>query len=107
MIRTYIASPYTLGDQAANVKVQIDCANNLMDLGYCPFAPLLSHFHHLHYPRSYDSWLMWGHEWVLTCDVLLRLPGKSPGADLEVKLAIKHNIPVVYSISELVDKFPV
>jgi len=106
MKRVYIASPYTIGDQAANVKVQIDCANELMDLDYCPFAPLLSHFHHLHYPRSYESWVEWGQEWVKACDAVLRLPGESYGADNEVLLALKHNILVVYSVKELLNFLP-
>ena len=35
-IKVYIASPYTLGDVAVNVKNQIDAANELLELGYLP-----------------------------------------------------------------------
>jgi hypothetical protein len=45
--------------------------------------------------------MMLDKEWVLRCDCLLRLPGESPGADEEVELAVKNNIPVFYSIDEL------
>ena len=102
MKRVYIASPYSIGDQAINVRRQIDCANNLMDLGLVPYAPLLSHFQHLVHPRSIEDWYRFDNEWVKACHYLLRLPGKSKGADDEVELAIRHGIPVVTSIEELV-----
>jgi hypothetical protein len=31
----YIASPYTIGDVAANVHVQIEAAHKIMDAGHC------------------------------------------------------------------------
>lgn len=56
MIAVYIASPYTKGDVAVNVKAQIDCADELISLGFAPFAPLYSHFQHMHHPRPYEDW---------------------------------------------------
>lgn len=103
MIVVYIASPYTLGNVAVNVKMQIDIADNLVELGYCPIAPLLNHFQHLVHPRPYEDWVKIDNELVLRSDVILRLNGESKGADAEVELAKKHNIPVVYSIQELND----
>jgi hypothetical protein len=101
MIKVYIASPYTKGDVALNVKRQMECANQLMDLGFAPFVPLYTHFQHMAYPRPYKEWLEFDKIWVLTCDCLLRLDGESTGADLEVELAKENNIPVFYDISEL------
>lgn len=103
MIKVYIASPYTLGDVAVNVKVQMDCANKLMDLGFAPFVPLYSHFQHMAHPRPYEDWIRLDKEWVLACDAVLRLDGKSSGADGEVELAKSNNIPVFYYIEELVN----
>ena len=101
MIKVYIASPYTLGDVAVNVKVQIDAADKLIDAGFAPFAPLYSHFQHMAHPRPYQDWVKLDMEWVKVCDCLLRLDGKSSGADDEVKLAKKLNLPVFYSFVEL------
>ena len=101
MIAVYIASPYTKGDVAVNVKAQIDCADELISLGFAPFAPLYSHFQHMHHPRPYEDWTRLDNEWVLRCDCLLRLPGESSGADAEVALAVENNTPVFYSIGEL------
>jgi len=99
--KVYIASPYTIGDVAVNVKRQLDCYDTLMTLGFAPYAPLYSHFQHMAHPRPYRDWIEIDKEWVIACDYVLRLPGDSTGADGEVELAQVHNIPVFYSIEEL------
>lgn len=98
----YIASPYTIGDVAVNVKAQMDIANALINLGYCPYAPLLSHFLHMNNPQPYERWMDIDFEMVTRCDIVLRLPGNSSGADREVCFAKSKNIPVVFSLSELI-----
>jgi hypothetical protein len=40
-------------------------------------------------------------EWLRKCDMLLRLPGKSAGADREVALAVELDIPIYLSFSVL------
>ena len=102
LIRVYIASPYTIGDVAVNVKLQMDVFDELANAGFCPFAPLWSHFQHIAHPRVYTDWIKFDIEWELTCDCLLRLEGESKGADGEVQLAIDNGIPVFYSIGELI-----
>ena len=101
MKKIYIASPYTKGDTALNVKAQIDVADKLIDLGFAPFCPLYSHFQHMIHPRPYEDWIRLDNEWVLACDAVLRLPGESRGADGEVNLAKANSIPVVYNIEDL------
>ena len=101
MMRVYIASPYTLGDVAVNVKRQIDAFNELMNKGYQPFAPLLAHFIHLVHPKSYEQWMSWDLEWLSQCDIVLRLEGESSGADREVQRAKELGIRVVYSIDQI------
>jgi len=103
MIKVYIASPYTLGDVAVNVAKQMKVADALIDEGFAPFVPLYSHFQHMYNPKPYEVWTKLDLEWVLSCDVLLRLEGESKGADNEVKFAQENKIPVVYSIEELLD----
>lgn len=101
-VKVYIASPYTKGDAAINVRRSLLCANALMDAGFAPYAPLLTHFQHMLMPRAYEDWLAADLEWVTVCDVVLRLEGESNGADKEVAFALQHGIPVVYSVQELV-----
>jgi len=100
-IKVYIASPYTLGDAAENVRAQIDAVDELMNMGFMPFAPLYSHFQHMVHPRPYQDWIDIDLEWVEVCDCLLRLPGESSGADDEVEFAELSHIPVYYSFEEL------
>lgn len=104
-IKVYIASPYTIGDQAHNVRRQMDCFDELLKLGFVPFAPLFTHFQHLVHPADYEAWMNWDFEWVKCCDALLRLSGASPGADREVELAQTEGIPVFYSIEDMVAFF--
>jgi len=98
----YIASAYTKGDVAINVRKSFIAADKLAKLGYLPFPPLFTHFWHFLVPHAYEFWIGMDLEWILHCDCLLRLPGESSGADKEVKFAIQNNIPVYYSIQELI-----
>lgn len=97
----FISSPYKIGDTAINVRRQLDCADKLMDLGFCPIVPLESHFQHLVFPRKYSDWLKIDFEKIKRCDAVIRLTGKSEGADKETIYAKKMNIPVFYSIQKL------
>ena len=101
MITIYIASPYTIGDVAVNVRESFIAADKLVELGFAPYPPLYSHFWHFLSPKPYETWVELDNEWVLRCDALLRLPGESSGADAEVALAKEYGIPVFYSIDEL------
>jgi len=101
MIKVYIASPYTLGDVAVNVKLQLDTVDELMNKGFAPFAPLYSHFQHIAHPRPYQDWVKIDLEWVKVCDCLLRLDGESKGADGEVSYAKELGLPVFYSIDDM------
>ena len=99
----YIASPYTLGDHAENVAVQMNAAHKILDMGHCPITPLLSHFLHIHRQRPYEEWLKMDLSLVEKCDILLRLPGESKGADIEVEHAYKCAKPVVRNFDELAE----
>jgi len=101
-LKIYIASPYTNGNQATNVRRQMDVADILLDQGHTPFIPLLTHFLHLVHQRSEKSWLEWDLAWLKTCDALIRIVpydknGEeilSGGADLEEQTAMEEGIPV-------------
>ena len=60
----YIASPYTHGDPAINVRAQ---------MGAVPIAPLHSHFQHLFRPRPYRHWIELDLEIMQRCDACLRI----------------------------------
>lgn len=101
MKMVYIASPYTVGDTAVNVRAQLEAADLLMDHGFCPVAPLLTHFQHILNPRPYEHWMEIDFEKLRRCDAVWRLPGESKGADREVALARELGIPVVESFCDI------
>jgi hypothetical protein len=100
-IKVYIASPYTNGDKQENVNLQMDVAEELMQRGYAPYTPLLTHYQHLRHPRQEHDWYKLDNEFLSCCDVLIRIKplknGKeitSTGADAEEKYAREIGIPV-------------
>lgn len=101
-IKVYIASPYTVGNTTSNVRENIKAGSLLMERGYIPFMPLLTHFADLLYPKSYEEWMQYDLAWLEMCDCVLRLPGESPGAERELKYARELGKPVFYSIKEIV-----
>lgn len=101
--KVYIASPYTLGDAGTNVKKQLDMAGLLLDIGLIPFAPLTTHFLHMANPKTYETWMDFDFEWVKACDSLLRLPGESKGADSEMGIALRYDIPIFNDLIPLLD----
>ena len=99
----YISSPYTNGDVEANVKIQMDTFVKLKDAGFVPIAPLLLHFIHIDYPRDYEFWFDACISYLKRCDILLRLPGESGGADREVEEAKKLGIETYFGMDDLLN----
>jgi hypothetical protein len=102
-IRVYIASPYSIGDQASNVRTQIDMGYQLLKMGYIPYIPELYHFVHLVHPLTYDEVMEIGLSWLKMCDCVLRLSGESKGADIEVEYGLKLGKKIFYNLQELDD----
>ena len=97
----YVASPYSHGDKFKNVKKSIVIGEELIELGFVPYLPLLSHFWNEISPHDYFYWLDYDMEILEKMNALLRLPGESNGADLEVARAKNMGIPIYYSVEEL------
>jgi hypothetical protein len=89
--KVYIASPYTNGNKLELVKLQIDAFHILMDLGFYPIAPLLSHYINEVRERTWKEWLNYDIQTIHECQILVRLYPKnengleipSKGADAE------------------------
>lgn len=103
--RVYIAGPYSDGDVAINVRNAYEAADRLADLGFAPFVPHATHFWHMLFPRPYEFWLELDNQFLPLCEVVLRLPGESKGADKEVDLAESLGIPVFKDIEKLNNHF--
>lgn len=103
-MKIYIASPYSHGDIAINVRLSILAAEKIREKGHLPFVPLLSHLWQMISPHDVGYWMGMDKEWVLECDGVLRLPGESEGADEEVRLAMQHGKKVYRAIREIPDE---
>jgi hypothetical protein len=110
----YIASPYTKGDCAINVRTQMEVFDQLLSLGVVPIAPLYSHFQHMFLPRPYRDWIALDLEVIQRCDACLRLgashdyadgttyrQSESSGADGEVAECQRLGKPVFHSVEEV------
>lgn len=92
--KVYIAGPYTNPDPAINVRNAVLVADKLVQHDIVPFIPHLSHFWHIISPKSYEFWIHYDDQWLIVCNHLYRIEGKSSGADKEVEYATFLGIPV-------------
>ncbi len=100
-MRIYIAAPDSKGDTVINVRNAILAGDKLLEMGHIPFIPHLTHFWHYISPKPWEVWLKIDQDWLVVCDALLRLPGESKGADLEVEMAKKLCLFIYYSVDEI------
>lgn len=92
--RVFVSGPYSSNPDHC-VAVAIRCGDLLIEHGAIPFIPHLYHFAHAIRPRPYETWIEIDLAWLECCDALVRLSGKSPGADREVAWARELGIPVL------------
>lgn len=98
----YIAGP--LGKPEAwevNIARAVAAGNAVADAGHSPIVPHLFVSLDRERPRTHAEWMKIDLAIVRKCDAVLRIPGDSPGADEEVRVAIAAKIPVVYEIADL------
>lgn len=100
MLRVYIAGPYSQGNVNRNVREALDIGAKILCAGHTPFVPHLCHFWDVSHPMDYETWMRWDMAWLEQCDILLRLPGPSAGADREVARARELRKPVFEGLSE-------
>lgn len=96
----YIAGPISSAP-IHNLKKAIDVWKQLYDNGFVCIVPHLQSTIELIYPIG-EKWYEYDLHLLYSCDLLFRIEGKSPGADLEVEFAKENDIPVYYDIEELI-----
>jgi hypothetical protein len=107
--RVYIAGPISKGVLADNIAKACQAGIQLMRLGYAPLVPHLTCYYGGDTPETLpcgttaEDWHGIDLPWVSVASAVLRLPGSSVGADLEVSHAVKLGIPVYFSVKELVE----
>lgn len=100
--KIYIAGPLTSsGRLTQNVNQAAIAANALMDRGFAVYVPHWNVVQCMIIPRDYAEWLAHDLEWLAVCDCVLRLPGESAGADVEVQRARELGKTVYFSPNEI------
>lgn len=103
--RVYIAGPMTNGTKNCfNMPAIHDAIRayfTLIEWGFVPHCPHLTVFCEFMDPHriSYEQWLELDKNYIDDCDVVLRIPGDSKGADKECKYARYLNKPVVVGVA--------
>lgn len=91
----YISCPITLGNKNWNWFQAADAQVALMRAGYAVHNPA----HAIMLPESvnisWEDWLMMDEAIIDRCDLLVRLPGESKGADRECEYARRRKLPVL------------
>ncbi len=105
-IRVYIAGPMSQGDRLHNLTDALESFRELIGHGYAPFCPQLTFFVDSVLPLPHQAWLDIDLPWVEAADAVLRLPGPSKGADMEVAHARERGVFVADCIHALLERFP-
>lgn len=105
--RVYISGPLSTGggNREQNVAFAANAFRALIEAGYAPLCPHLTHYaeakHDCHFDHA--TWLSIDEEWVRVADAVYRIVGPSKGAKQECDLAHSLGIPVFSSLSALND----
>lgn len=93
----YISGPLTSsGYIPENVRQAVTAAHYVEWLGGVAYLPHLSVLEDFVDPYTPEQYMTRDLAWISKCDVLLRLPGESVGADREVEEAHRLGVPVVH-----------
>lgn len=82
----FVSGPYSHSDPAQvqlHVNRAIEAGIICQDAGLAPLVPHLCHYAHLRWPRDYEDWMRTDLAWVHRADYMIRIGGKSQGADME------------------------
>lgn len=97
----YIAGPYQHPDPVQNTHETCRIATLIYErTEWVPLVPHLSLLWHLVMPQTAAWWYEYDLHLLARCDALLRLPGDSHGADMEVREADGIGIPV-YTLEDI------
>lgn len=99
----YVAGPYTKPDPVENTRNALLVGERLYAAGLMPIVPHMSLLAQIVTPHPVDYWYEFDLHLLARCDMLLRLPGESVGADREVDFAVERGLIVFRSEKALHD----
>lgn len=93
-LKVYVAGPlHGSGTIEENIALAGRVGRALHDAGFVPFVPHTNHPWMAGMPE--EDALAYDYAWLDACDILVRLPGRSPGSDAEVDRALAQQKVVV------------
>ena len=94
----YVSGNYTNGDVAQNVKAAIDAGDRLLEQGYIPFIPHLTHLWAIVSPKPHSTWMMIDGAILGRADAIYMMKGweSSNGAVMELSLAVSMGKEIIY-----------
>jgi hypothetical protein len=95
MQKIYLSGPITKGNRSLSFYQAAEAQRLLLLEGYAVMNPMLSLLHPDGLNIPWQTWIDSDLAFVACCDLLLRLPGESQGADVETDFARRHGIEVV------------
>ena len=99
----YVAGPMKHDDMGDHLRTACIVATEIESRGGIAYLPQLDYFRQLIVPMSPQYYLEKDKRWLELCRAVLRLPGKSDGADAEVKLANELGKLVFHDIDDCLD----
>lgn len=102
--KVYISGPITSGNRNKNYHQSVEAQRELMLAGFAPLNPMIAMTLPFAWEKDFphELWLECDFPWVEAADAVLRLPGYSVGADAELDHACEHDVPVFYSMEDLI-----
>ncbi len=97
----YVSAPFSLGDQFVNVRNACLAGDKILEKGHIPLVPHLTALWHAISPKSWEEWMRMDTALLSMCDAVLRLPGASRGADLEVAEAQRLCMLIYYRLEDI------
>jgi hypothetical protein len=97
----YIAAPFTIGDNALNIRNAMDAAEQVLVCDALPFNPLLMNAHYVVHHRDWRQAMQICFSYLAKCDLVWRITGPSKGADEECTLANHLGIRVLTDFYDL------
>ena len=91
----YVGGVATGAQARKNIRLAIDVADQFAIRGATVFVPHLNKFWDIRHPRGFEFWLRQDENILRRCDLMVRLPGFSRGADREEAHAKKYGVQVV------------
>ena len=100
--KVYVSGPLTSsGNVLENIEVAMAATRQLIAAGFALFCPHLTYHVDPAEEIPHSTWMEIELPWLRAADAVLRLPGESVGADIEVRHATAIGIPVFQSIDAL------